>query len=343
MKNRIEPLADGIYLGLSSDAYHADSALGSSNIRDLLKGANVYWHRSPLNPKQKKQIEEDSTKATVYGTAMHCYLLESAATFKEVYVRRPDDDDDATPAEKGATTKAAKAKMRAHQILLHGDEFDQIRDSIEIINRDDNLRGSIEGGLSEVSVFWTRKDGTRLKCRFDKLKLNAFCDLKTIANEKQRELGQACGDAIIYRGYEIQIAHYSEGRRALVKLVDKGLINIVTTPVADLLKADQSPQGRTEIDYAVKLLNKIAAEEEFTPTILFLPKPTSGSPDPLLFTFELASADMKKARSDIETALMIYRDALKKHGTEERWQPNMPTIRRWDRSEAAYGASRWVA
>src|ERR1700693_1904245 len=93
-------LPDGIYINLSNDAYHADSALGSTNERNLLKGANVYWARSPMNKKRKK---EKRTEAKIVGSAIHKLLLEGREAFDAEYVRGPyDGDSDLSSAEKSA-------------------------------------------------------------------------------------------------------------------------------------------------------------------------------------------------------------------------------------------------
>src|ERR1700744_5801837 len=111
------PLADGIYINLSAELYHADEALGSSNIRDLLKGANLFWHKSPMNP---KRVKEKQTPAKIVGTATHRLLLDGAEWFEAEYVRGPygPNEDDLTPPEKAALTKEAKKKLLEGQELL---------------------------------------------------------------------------------------------------------------------------------------------------------------------------------------------------------------------------------
>ena len=102
-------LPDGIYIGLDEDRYHADTALGSSNIRDLLKGSNQFWFKSWMNPLRKPSKE---TPSKIMGKATHKLLLEGRKAFDAIYVRGPYDDSfDGSPAEKSALTKAAKAKL----------------------------------------------------------------------------------------------------------------------------------------------------------------------------------------------------------------------------------------
>jgi hypothetical protein len=102
-------LADGIYIGLSSESYHRDDALGSSNIRDLLKGPNLFWHKSAMNPKKPK---EKKTPSLILGQATHRLLLDGFDLFSAEYVRGPyGPDDDLTPPQKSELTKKAKAKL----------------------------------------------------------------------------------------------------------------------------------------------------------------------------------------------------------------------------------------
>src|SRR5882762_11354131 len=118
-----QQLADGIYIGLSSDRYHPDDALGSSNIRDLLKGPNLYWHKSPMNP---KRIKDKLTPAKIVGNATHRLLLDGSEPFTAEYVRGPygPNDDDLTSAQKSELTKGAKKKLLEGQELLTQEDYD---------------------------------------------------------------------------------------------------------------------------------------------------------------------------------------------------------------------------
>src|SRR5712672_2748476 len=92
---------DGLYFGMPEDEYHDDDALGSTDVRMLIRGPEEYWYRSAMNPRRPK----GGTEATVYGTAVHKLLLEGPDAFDAVYSRRPDDPDWASPTDKGAITK----------------------------------------------------------------------------------------------------------------------------------------------------------------------------------------------------------------------------------------------
>lgn len=315
--NRIEPLPDGVYLGLHEDRYHADEALGSSNIRDLLKGPNVFWHKSSMN---RNKRPEKLTESKIFGKGMHKLLLEGRGAFKETYVRRPDDDDDASTADKSALTKAAKKNLKHNQFLLKGAEYDFIGEVKAIIDTDPDLVGCLDNALTEVSVFWTRKDGLRLKSRMDVLKLRGYGDIKSIANEREYEMGQACRYAFTQYRYDMQIEHYNEGRAQLMPLVVKSKIYFGMTPATDI-------EHTAATKRAIKFLQEIAAQETFAAQLVFVPKlgndnAGTKAPDAWSCVISPKNPGLKASRDDIETALMIYRDAVKKYGTDsERMDP----------------------
>lgn len=316
-------LADGIYIGLSSDRYHADEALGSSNIRDLLKGPNLYWHKSKMNPKKKP---EKQTPAKIVGTATHRLLLDGKAPFEAEYVRGPygPDDDELSSADKSALTKAAKKKLLEGQELLTQEDYDFVVGCKQVLDADPKLQGCLDNGLSEVSVFWTRPDGVRCKVRLDKLKVRGIGDIKTIANERERPLDSACLlDIATYR-YDIPAEHYSEGRRQMGQLLAAGKVY-----VGGEIDEEPEPMGaKTEQnDQIMSFMAQCVAFKNFAFQLVFIPK--KGAPDawstvlsqgnPIL----IGSTDplVVGARSDIETAIELYKEAMAKFGRDKRWLP----------------------
>jgi len=293
-------LADGIYVGLPEAVYHNDMSLGSTDIRNLLKGPNEFWRHSKFNPKRKPW----KTDATILGSAVHKFLLEGREAMDEIYVRGPyNGDDDLTPGEKSALTKAAKAKLMEDQELLTADDYDFVLELASVFDRDPDLHGALEGGLSEVSVFWTRR-GIRMKCRFDKLKLGGFGDLKTIANQMGDEIVGACYADIHRRLYDVQMEHYLEGRSHLPDLVSKGAIFI-----------DQTHHSKLPVEPAkqtVDFLQTVAARKTFAAQIIFIPKPPNAA-DAFSTVFSPQNERMTSARGLIEHALNIYDQSM------ERW------------------------
>lgn len=317
-------LPDGIYLNLSAERYHADTALGSSSLRDLLKGANLYWYKSPFNPKKKK---DKLTPSKILGNATHKLLLEGMNPFQAEYIRGPygEDDDDLTPAEKSALTKKAKAGLMEGQELLKQDEYDFVLGCKQVIDSDPELEGCLDNALTEVSVFWTRPDGVRCKARLDALKIRGIGDIKTIANERERDLEVACRlDIGTYR-YDIPAEHYMEGRRQMARLVAEGNVFIqVSDPAGEtaILKLERKSLAKDAADVAADTLNFIencAKQKDFGFQLVFIPK--QGAPDAWSCTLSPGNEILMLARTDIETAIGYYKDAMERYGLEKRWIP----------------------
>lgn len=306
-------LADGIYIGLSSAVYHAQDALGSSGIRDLLKGANLFWHKSRMNPNRPK---EKKTPSTILGTATHRLLLDGIVAFNADYIRGPyGPDDDLTSAEKSALTKAAKARLMEDQELLSQEEYNFVLGCSDVLNADPKLQGCLDNGLSEVSIFWTRADGVRCKARHDKLKIRGIGDIKTIANEKERPLDEACRlDIKTYR-YDIPAEHYMEGRRQMARLFAKGdvFFGDQAEPISEASRKDKDGT-----DKVLKFLHDCIEQKTFGFQFVFIPK--KGAPDAWSCTLSPGNPILEGARQDIETAIHIYKKAKAEYGTS-RWLP----------------------
>src|SRR6516164_2883887 len=118
-------LPPGIYFGLPAVDYHADPALGSSDIRAMRKDIDRWWRGSRFNPDESERaLYQRDTKALVLGKAMHTLVLEGRAEFEAGYVRRPDDPPGSGGTDKAQLTKRAKKDLLAGQHLLHGEEWD---------------------------------------------------------------------------------------------------------------------------------------------------------------------------------------------------------------------------
>src|SRR5262249_49557569 len=74
----LEPREPGVYFGLSAADYHADTSLGSSDLKRILQAPAVYWHHSHMNP--ERQPSPDS-RAKQKGRALHKLVLEGEEAF----------------------------------------------------------------------------------------------------------------------------------------------------------------------------------------------------------------------------------------------------------------------
>lgn len=119
--------APGIYFGLDEDVYHADPALGSTDLKRLLTSPPDYWWNSWMNPAKP----EESDKAhLVFGRAVHKMVLEGEAAFSAAYRRAPDPatclvtDDDCVRwiSENGAKIAEARDRIAMARRATETDE-----------------------------------------------------------------------------------------------------------------------------------------------------------------------------------------------------------------------------
>lgn len=83
----VPQLADGAYLNLPESVYFAQKGrLGSTDHARLFLYEEGWWWMSEHNP----YFTDASTKAQVFGSALHCLLLEGPRAFRERYVVGPD-------------------------------------------------------------------------------------------------------------------------------------------------------------------------------------------------------------------------------------------------------------
>ncbi len=213
--------ADGCYLNMTEESYFADWAIGSSALNLLRSSPPDFWWESPFNElrPEKASKDEDATKAMLFGSAVHCALLEGIDVFNLTYGILPDKHshpkalDTATQISKrleelgekksgskpelierllGVDPKAVILEVLQEEARSSGKKMISRWDFNKIMLMERCLMGmkpadgprvltslgkAFQGGLSEVSVFWTDTKGIRQRARFDKLKPNVTIDL----------------------------------------------------------------------------------------------------------------------------------------------------------------------
>lgn len=194
----------GIYFGIPEQQYHNDPALGSSDLKKLKESPPTFWFESKYNPLWEPS---ESTPAQRLGTARHKLVLEGRDAFVARYA----------PRMHSGNTKEGRRENEeiadAGKIGIPFEEFQSIMLSSAMIRSNPSISQAFEGGAgSEVSVFWRGEDGFRRKCRFDYFKKNAIVDLKNVANMFNKDFPTACREAIANYRYDMQAAHYLNGR-----------------------------------------------------------------------------------------------------------------------------------
>lgn len=83
-------IPDGVYAGMPDEVYHADPALGSTDLKALLVNP-VQWHARQRNPARDVffPVTKDESVAKAFGKALHKIVLEGEEAFERGYVVEP--------------------------------------------------------------------------------------------------------------------------------------------------------------------------------------------------------------------------------------------------------------
>jgi hypothetical protein len=182
----------------------------------------------------------------------------------------------------------------------------------------------LANGQSQVSVFWTDPDGVRCKCRFDYLRIKAVIDVKTFAAAEGVEIVEAFWNAISRFAYDMQAAHYLEGRAAIHDLV---------------------AQGRVFGDHDPDWIARVAAYRD-APQWSWVTIQTVGMPEVDLMNFgadQIAAA----AAEQVKLARAKYREHMDRFGPDAPWVSLRGPITLGDMSAPnpirvmGRGAERW--
>ncbi len=313
---RMKPKTPGIYFNLDENEYHRDPAIGSTDIRKLLRSAPDYWWESWMNP-LRPPLDAD-TPARERGRAMHKFVWEGQAPFQRIYIRRPDDAEGATSGQKGALTKATKERLQPGQTMLKGDDYDRIMVAGQMIAKHPELGDAFTNGFHEVSVFW-ESGGLMYKARFDYLKPRGIGDLKSITNSMGKDFVAACRGAIANYRYDIQAAHYLEARKHVAELFAAGLVYGLSTE-------------RSDFD----LLKSIADEKEYAFVFVFF----QAEDAPITWGCILSPGNpiLDASRHDINKAIDRYKEFMVLFGDDQIWLMSEPVAElNYDEMPAWFG------
>ncbi len=251
----------GVYIDLPFDDYLKVDALGSSDLKKLLRGAANWWYGSKHNLYLSPRKLE---KHFIMGSAMHAFVLEGEDAFYENFSVEPDirDYPDAAKTVKeirhlfdlrgipykksflkadlievaadaglegrvwDCITAAHKEEVAGGKSPLTANDFRGIEHSSALINNHPDLKDGLKMGLSEVSVFWYRdgEDDILWRARFDRMAPAFSLDLKTMSNWQGLNPVHAMTRQIVEHEYDIQATLYHEARHELRKAVADGRV-----------------------------------------------------------------------------------------------------------------------
>jgi hypothetical protein len=228
----------GIYFGLDEDTYHALPWCGSGDIKMLAYNPQDYWASSPMNP-LRDEIEDKTTPARVFGSAIHAAILYGDAVYKRRYGYVENDTNKTDVSAEGlkAWIKAQGAeprKLKEDNIRYIADTWgvtliperqnEQILKAAATMRSNPYLVPAFQNGWPEVSIFWIEED-VPCKARIDYLKIKATVDLKSFrSKDRLMELDRmVLADIFKYR-YDAQAKHYTDGRLAAAELLAAGKV-----------------------------------------------------------------------------------------------------------------------
>lgn len=278
----------GIYFGLDEAIYHRDPALGSTAMKELAQNPCNYWFSSPLNP--ARPDDDDSTPSKVFGRALHKCVLEGERQFRARYA----------PTQFPGNIKAGKAEreqiLSLGKIALNMDDWSRILLAGATVQANPHLRDAFTNGLPEVSIFW-EDQGIRKKARIDFLKVRANVDVKTAANERGASFDVAAKGAISAYRYDVQAAHYADGRACIRDLVSAGAIY-----------GDHDPQWLNRV---------LSADDEWSTVFLFIQSKNA----PIVWAGSISPGNpiLTIARETIVKAENNYRAWMDRFGPTTPW------------------------
>lgn len=307
-------LEDGIHIGLPMDAYLADNAMSSSDIKNLIVSPLTYWVNSHLNPNRPAR---KSTPAKEFGEMIHSIVLEGK---KFNIAEKPEGMSFATKNGKAWKLDA----LENGATILTSDDARTMKTIIQAIDAT-GIGEEMSHGIAEVSFVWTDPTGHRNKIRLDKLCEAAAWDLKTFANTTDKDLETCIAFAVGNLRYHVVAYWYRMGLDRMLDGLRRGNFN--------LHFHDVTPD---EANYARGIIEAVAMTEgHFPHHYVFLEKGgipniearefTPGDPGPLAHEYwrnaergvHYATSTFATYSAEFEPGKMWARPVLKKEFSDE--------------------------
>lgn len=280
--------APGIYFDLDETPYHADPALGSSDIKKLIAEPADYWWNSHYNPARP---DDNDTPARALGRAVHHAALFGLESFRKHYGR----------CAHPGNIKAGKEEREHFESLgieaMRAADFDRVLAAATMVRANPEIMDAFSGGAAEVSIFWEQPvDGetVRRKARFDYLRPTAIVDLKSHAPSEGMEFHVSCHRAMKVHGYPTQAAAYMQALPYAKALIEAG-------------------QVTGDMDVARRLF---AAESHVFSFIFWA---SQGAPLTYGLILSPQNGLIQHANSMIEAALSRFVDFRREFGTDRAW------------------------
>lgn len=211
---------DGVYLGLSEDAYFHEERLGSTDLGVLHSAPANWYYRSRYNKDraEKKWVYGNERD---FGHGLHALLLEGEKAFQAKCVVSDYD----TFASKDAKAWRDQ-QFLDRKTILSPDQMRWLRHMVALIQNHPDLGGPLGAGLSEVSVLWTDPDsGVKMRARLDKLLPAYVLDLKSYgAHKRGRDDNDRALRIVAESSYDVQRFIYDVARDKLIEFIRAGAV-----------------------------------------------------------------------------------------------------------------------
>jgi hypothetical protein len=213
-------LPDGVYLGLSEEAYFAQDRLGSTDLKDLANTPADWYYKSKFNLDKKVKPWKYGNERD-FGHGLHALLLEGEKAYAAKCIVSPYE---------GFQKADAKAwrddQLGNGMTILSEDQARYLRHMVALIQNHPELGAPLGAGLSEVTIFWTDADtGLRLRARLDKLLPSYVVDLKSYgAHKRGRDDNDRALRIIAESGYDVQRFVYDIARAQMIEFIRAGKV-----------------------------------------------------------------------------------------------------------------------
>lgn len=286
----------GVYLNLSFDDYIAADALGSSDMKTLLRAPANWWYGSKHNT---DRVEPNRERHLILGSALHTLILEGEEVFTQRFTVEPDPRNHPNAAK---TTDEIRALLELNEVEFKPSTLKKKQDWIDLavehelgpwiwdciisehkalveegldplkhseanalfhmaalVENHPEIGTALRQGLREVSVFWKREgeDDILYRARFDAITPTLSIDLKTMSNWQGNTPQQTAIKQIKQHRYDIQMTLYQEAREALRQHVEAGRV----------WSGGENKKLMTE--YELETINAIGASSEWKWVWLF--------------------------------------------------------------------------
>ena len=292
----------GVYFNLPEDEYHADPALGSSDIKSLLGEPAGYWWNSAYNPARE---ERETSPAMKLGSAVHAAVLYGLREFSDRYGRCKFPGN----IKAGMSERAALAEAGA--IPLTAKDYDRAISAGTMIRANPIIGNAFTGGAAEVSVFWEQEvmgEVVRRKARLDYLKPKAIVDLKSHAPMDGKTFVTSCYRAIKTFNYPVQAAAYMDAIPYIKQFVAAKEIWRIPDAAGGI---DSSRQ------FELNLIANFCAQPAHAFVFVFWA--SKGAPLTWGGTFSQDNPMLQMAKTQVDAALATFVEYRKEFGTESAW------------------------